>query len=61
MLRIIGVISWGNREKEKIFCYEHCFTDRHEKTLVNRKGRDNKLYNKIPKSKIKKKKVNSDK
>ena len=58
MLRIIGVISWGNREKEKIFCYEQCFTDRHEKTLVNRKGRDNKLYHKIPKSK---KKVNSDK
>ena len=59
MLRIIGVISWGNREKEKIFCYEHCFTDRHEKTLVNRKGRDNKLY--ITKYQRAKKKVKSDK
>ena len=36
---------WGNREKDKIYCYEYCSTDRHEKILVKRKGRDNKLYN----------------
>ena len=59
MLRIIGVISWGNREKEKIFCYEHCFTDRHEKTLVNRKGETTNYITKYQRAK--KKKVNSDK
>ena len=38
MPRITGVGGWGNREKGNIYCYEHSFTDRHEKNSGKKKG-----------------------
>ena len=47
MLRITGVGGWGNREKGKSTATNTVSRIDAKKTLVKRKGRDNKLYNQI--------------
>ena len=47
MPRITGVGGWGNREKGKSTATNTVSRIDTKKTLVKRKGRDNKLYNQI--------------